>query len=158
MINRHYNKDRHRELLDYQEMSRKKGKSLKKEFKEKNSELTDYIIIVYCHLNWEMKDEFLELFKEFLEKNISSFQFCGTLEKKLKLNENLSDDTLLSDNFCTIDPKADRFTDFIDDLLLTCEICDRNPEPLRLRGYIGEMELREQIRETFFELQKFLEE
>jgi hypothetical protein len=158
MINRHYNKNRHRELLDYEEMLRKKGKSLNNESKEKNSELIDYKIIVYCHLNWKMKDEFLELFKEFLKKNISSFQFCEPLEKKLKLNEDLSADTILSDSFCTIGPKADRFTDFMDDLLLTCEICDRNPEPFRLRGYISEMELREQIRETFFELQKFLEE
>lgn len=158
MKNRHYNKDRHRELLDYQEMLGKKGKSLRNESKEKNSELKDYIIILYCHLNWKMKGQFLELFKEFLKNNISSFQFCETLEEKLQLNDDLSYDPLLSDSLCTIDPKADRFTDFLDDLLLTCEICDRNPEPFRLRGYIGEMELREQIRETFFDLQKFLEE
>jgi hypothetical protein len=158
MINRHYNKDRHRDLLNYQEMLGKKGKSLEKKSEEKESELTDSIIIGYCHLNWEIKDQFLELFKEFSENNISSFQFCETLEEKLRLNEDLSEDTLLPDSLCTIDPKADRFTDFIGDLLLTCEICDRNPEPFRLRGYIGEMELREEIRETFFELQKFLEE
>jgi len=116
--------------------------------------LLSYSAMVYSQLNWEIQDQYLEIFKEFVGNKIPSFEFCEILEEKLKLNEELSD-TL---QFDVIHEKASEFTDFLGDASISCEVCDRNPEPCRLSGHIGETEFRKEVEEIFFELQKFLEE
>ncbi len=69
--------------------------------------------MVYSKLNWEIQDQYLEIFKEFLVNKIISFEFCERLEEKLELNEELSN-TL---RFDVIHEKASNFTDFLDNLL-----------------------------------------
>ena len=153
-MDKDYNKEKHRQLLKYSEDLSKQGKFLAKESKEDYLELLSYSAMVYSQLNWEIQDQYLEIFKEFVANKITSFEFCEILEEKLELNEELSN-TL---QFDVIHEKASNFTDFLDNLSTSCEVCDRNPEPCRLPGHIGETEFRKEVEENFFELQKFLEE
>ena len=82
--------------------------------------------MVYSQLNLEIWDQYLEIFKEFLENKITSFEFCKILKEKLELSEELSNNTLQYDD---IHEKASKFIDFLDDVSISCEVCDRNPEP-----------------------------
>lgn len=150
-----YNQERHYKLLKYSKSLNKKGKKISKESYKSYRELLSYSAMVYSQLNWEIKDQYLEIFKDFFENNLTSFEFCELLEEKLELSEELSNTLLHSDN---IHEKACDFTDFLDDLSIACEVCDRNPDLLRLPGHIGETEFRKEVEETFFELQKLLKE
>ena len=63
---------------------RKQGKHISSESMEDYLELLHYSAIVYCQLNWRMKEEFLEILKKFFEDKISSYQFCKVLTKKME--------------------------------------------------------------------------
>jgi transcriptional regulator of heat shock response len=47
--------------------------------------------MVSSQLNWEIQDQYLEIFKRFLSNRITSVKFCEILEEKLELNDELSD-------------------------------------------------------------------
>jgi hypothetical protein len=153
-MDKDYNKEKHRQLLKYSEDLRKQGKSIAKESREDYLKLLSYSAMVYSQLNWEIQDQYLEIFKEFLSNRITSAKFYEILEEKLELSEELSN-TL---QFDVIDEKAANFTDFLDNLSTSCEVCDRNPKSCRLPGHIGETEFQKEVEENLFELQKFLKE
>ena len=153
-MNKDYNKKKHYQLLKYSEDLKKQGKFIGKESRNDYLKLLNYSAIVYNQLNWEIQDEYLKIFKEFLLNRITSGKFCELLEEKRELNDELSN-KLQCD---IIHEKADSFTDFIDNLSTSCEVCDRNPKSYRLPGHISENELRKEIEETYLQIQKFLEE
>lgn len=152
MIN--YSKNRYVQLLKYAEDLKQKGKLLQKESTEDYFELLHYLALVYSELNWQIKNHYLEIFKDFLENKIGSFEFCEILKERLQLSEELSD----TSQFDSINEKASKFTDFLDNVSISCDVCDRSSEPDRLPGHIGETEFQKEVEEVFFELQKFLEE
>ena len=153
-MKQNYNKDEHRKLLKYSEALRKKGKFIGKESREDYLKLLKYISLVYSQLNWEIRDQYLEIFKKFMSNQITSFDFCQILNEKRVLNDELADEVLLD----TLHQKAYDFTDFLDNLSDSCEVCDRSDEPWRPRYNISESQLRDEIEETYLQLQKFLEE
>ena len=153
-IDKDYNKEKHRQLLKYSQDLRKQGKFIAKESREDYLKLLSYSAMVSSQLNWEIQDQYLEIFKKFLSNRITSVKFCEILEEKLELNDELSE-KLQCD---VIHEKAANFTDFLDNLLTSCEICDRNPESCRLPDHISESELRTDLEETYLQIQKFLEE
>ena len=115
--------------------------------------LLSYSAIVSSQLNWEIQDQYLEIFKKLLSNRITSVKFCEILEEKLELNDELSD-KLQCD---VIHEKAANFTDFLDNLSTSCEVCDGNTESCKLPGHRSESELRKEIEETYLQIQKFLE-
>ena len=153
-MEKNYNKDKHFQLLKYSEDLRKQGKFIGMESREDYLKLLNYSSMVYSQLNWEIQDHYLEVFKKFLSNEISSYQFCKILNEKLELNEELSDEL----QFDLIHEKATNFTDFLDDLSISCEVCDRNSESYRLPGHISESELQKEIKQTYFQIEKFIEE
>ena len=153
-MNKDYNKERHHQLLKYSENLKKQGKFIEKESRESYLKLLTYSAMVSNQLNWDIKDQYLEIFKKFLSNRITSARFCKILEQKLELNGKLSD-KLQCD---IIHEKAANFTDFLDDVSISCEVCYRNPESCRLPGAISESELRNEIEEAYFQIQKFIEE
>lgn len=153
-MNKDYNKKRHHQLLKYSENLRKQGKFIGKESRESWLELLTYSAMVYSQLNWDIKDQYLEIFKKFLSNRITSARFCELLQEKRELNNKLAD-KLQCD---IIHEKATNFTDFLDDVSISCEVCDRNPESYRLPGEISESELRNEIEEAYLKIQKLLEE
>lgn len=153
-MNKGYNKKRHHQLLKYSENLKKQGKCIEKESPESYLKLLTYSAMVYNQLNWDIKDQYLEIFKKFLSNRITSARFCTILEEKLELNDKLSKKL----QYDIIHEKAANFTDFLDDVTISCEVCDRNPEFCRLPGEISESELRNEIEEAYLQIQKFIEE
>ena len=137
-MNKDYNKEKHHQLLKYSEDLSKQGKFIEKESRESYLKLLSYSAMVSSQLNWEIQDQYLEIFKKFLSNRITSVRFCEILQEKLELNHELSD-KLQCD---IIHEKAANFRDFLDNLSISCEVCDRNPESCRLPGHISESELR----------------
>jgi hypothetical protein len=89
-MDKDYNKEKHRQLLKYSEDLRKQGKFIAKESREDYLKLLSYSAMVSSQLNWEIQDQYLEIFKKFLSNRITSVKFCEILEEKLELNEELS--------------------------------------------------------------------
>ena len=148
-----YNKDKHFQLLQYSEDLKKQGKFIGTESWEDHLKLLNYSAMVYSQLNWEIQDQYLEIFKKFISNGITSTEFCKILNEKLELNQELLDEL----KFDLIHEKSKDFTDFLDDLSLSCEMCDRSAESYRLPGYISESELRNEIKQTYLQIEKFLE-
>lgn len=149
-----YNGKEHDQLLKYSEDLKKHGKFLSEESPTKFLKLLNYSAMVYSQLEWEIRDQYLEIFEEFLSNKITSADFCEILEEKVKLNSELSDKFLSY----PIHQKALSFTDFIDNLYIACEVCDRSPISYRQPGDISESELRKEIQKTYLQIQKLLEE
>lgn len=90
-MNKDYNKEKHHQLLKYSEDWRKQGKFIGKESREDYLKIWSYSAMVSSQLNWEIQDQYLEIFKRFLSNRITSVKFCEILEEKLELNDELSD-------------------------------------------------------------------
>ena len=90
-MNNDYNKEKHYQLLKYSEDLKKDGKFIGKESIEDYLKLLSYSAMVSSQLNWEIQDQYLEIFKKFLSNRITSAKFCEILEEKLELNVELSD-------------------------------------------------------------------
>lgn len=73
-----YDKKRHLELLSQQDG----------EFKSK---LRTYSIILIDHLNWEIRDQYLELLKNYTEGKIDSFNFIIKFEERYDSIEKVAD-------------------------------------------------------------------
>ena len=153
-MNKDYNKENHHQLLKYSQDLSKQGKFIGKESSEDYLKLLHYSAMVFSQLNWEIRGEYLEIFKKFLSNRITSAKFCEILQEKLELTEEFSN-KLQCD---IIHEKAYDFTDFLGDLSTSCEVCDRSPESYRLLDHISESELRQDIKKTYLQIQKFLEE
>nr|YP_009029003.1 hypothetical protein [Cylindrotheca closterium]AGH28543.1 hypothetical protein [Cylindrotheca closterium] len=153
-MNKGYHKKRHHQLLKYSENLRKQGKFIEKESPESDWELLTYSAMVYSQLNWDIKDQYLEIFKKFLLNRITSARFCELLQEKRELNNKLADKL----QYDIIHEKATNFTDFLGDVSISYEVCDRNPASCRSPGDISESELRNEIEEVYLKIQKLLEE
>ena len=152
-MNKDFNKEKYHQLLNYSEELRRQGKFIGKESNEDYLKLLSYSAMAYSQLNWDIRDQYLEIFKMFLSNQITSGKFCQLLEAKRELSEELTSE-FQSD---IIHEKAGNFTDFLDDLSVSCEVCDRGPESYIEPGDISESELRTEIQETYLQIQKFLE-
>ena len=146
--NKEYDSVKHLELLNYSKELKKKGKSISG---DDASQLLHYSAMVYCQLNWQIRDQYFEIFKNFQENKISNFELCQMLEEKLTE----SDESCNTVEFNSIDEIALKFTDILDDLSVGCQICDRSAEEDRSANHISETELSEEIKEAIIELQKF---
>ena len=152
-----YNEKEHSQLLKYSKELAKQGKNLADEDHSKYVQLFHYSVMVYTQLTWEMKDQLLKIVKQFLENKISSFELSQLFQEKVKLNDDFASTNALEiDN---IHEKADRFTNFVDDILLSYDLCDPTLEPeIRLPGHITETEFKQEVKDNFLDLQKFLED
>lgn len=140
-----YNRKKHQQLLD---SKRLEGKSA--------IELSNYRVMVYCQLIWGTRNEFLEIFKDFLENKITRGDFCELIDTKLTLAQDFANENVLENDI--FDKVSEDFTSLVDDVIISCDICDPTPEPYRLPHHIGETEFRQEIQELFLMLQKLVEE
>ena len=85
-----YDKKRHFELLNQQS----------DEFKSK---LRTYSIILIDHLNWEIRDQYLELLDKFIDKKIDSFNFRIRFCERYESIEKVAD--LLQSNRVLLSPE-----------------------------------------------------
>lgn len=79
-----YNYQKYVELLQHDDLLRKKNKFLKDENKFKYLELKNYSLQINEHLHWSQKDEYLQLIEDFLSFKINGktfeSKFCSMVE------------------------------------------------------------------------------
>lgn len=150
--NLNYSKQRHLELL--------KNSQEKVLTSKEKSELSDYSSMLDSHLDWETKEEYLQLLKKFISGKVDSFKFCVEFKKRNDLNGEIFDS--LEANFFLLSPheKSREFSDFILEILDFCyshsEVFDSDISAEKLNSY--ELEFRDSIEKIYFQIQNFLNE
>jgi hypothetical protein len=145
-----YNKKRHLELL-----KKREEKSISS---TESKELFNYSVVLDRQLDWETRDQYLQLLKKFIEGKIDIGEFLIPFEERGRLNGEVLD--ILESNLILLEPheKSLDFLDFIQQILQDCEIYNPDPEPFRHEYELDETEFRNSIEETYLQIQKLLKE
>ena len=145
-----YNKKRHLELL-----KKREKKSISS---TESKELFNYSAMLDRQLDWETRDQYLQLLEEFMEEKIDIGEFLIAFEERGRLNGEVLD--ILESNLILLEPheKSLDFLDFIQQILEYCEIYNPDPEPFRHEYELDETEFRDSIEKTYLQIKKFLEE
>jgi hypothetical protein len=145
-----YNKKRHLELL-----KKREEKSISS---TESKELLNYSAVLDRQLDWETRDQYLQLLKEFIEGKIDIGKFLIAFEERGRLNGEVLD--ILESNLILLEPheKSLDFLDFIQQILQDCDIYNPDPEPFRHEYELDETEFRSSIEETYLQIQKLLKE
>ena len=135
-----YDKKRHLELLNQQG----------DEFKSK---LRTYSIILIDHLNWEIRDQYLELLENYMEEKIDSFNFIMKFEERYDSIEKVAD--LLKSNRVLLSPDENSldFGDFLSQIDSCCKVYSDNPEPFQQKFELGDVEFRISIEKIYLKIQ-----
>ena len=150
------NKKRRYELLNYEkkrhlELLNKKGDEFK-------SKLQTYSIVLIDHLNWEIRDQYLELLDKFIDKKIDSFNFRIAFCERYESIQKVAD--LLKSNLVLLSPDKNslNFGDLLAKIDNCCKAYSDDPEPFRNKFEIGDVEFRISIEKIYLEIQKYLNE
>lgn len=145
-----YNKKRHLELL-----KKREEKSISR---TESKELFNYSAVLDRQLDWETRDQYLQLLEEFIEGKIDIGEFLIGFEERGRLNGEVVD--ILESNLILLEPhqKSLDFLDFIQQILQDCEIYNPDPKPFRHEYELDETEFRNSIEETYLQIQKLLKE
>lgn len=154
------NKKRRYELLNYDK--KRHLELLNKQGDEFKSKLRTYSIILIDHLNWEIRDQYLELLKNYREGKIDSFHFIMKFEERYESIEKVAD--LLKSNRVLLSPHQNSldFADFLSQIDSCCKVYSDNPEPFQQPGELTDVQFRNQIQKIYPKIQnksllKFLE-
>ena len=123
---------------------------------ELNSRLRTYSIILIDHLNWEIRDQYLELLDKFLEKKIDSFNFRIAFCERYESIEKVAN--LLESNRVLLSPDKNSldFGDLLSKIDNCCQAYSDDPEPFRNKFEIGDVEFRTSIEKIYLKIQNFL--
>jgi len=138
-----YDKKRHLELLNQPDA-------------ELNSQILTYSIILIDQLNWEIRDQYLELVENYREKKIDSLNFRSRFCERYESIEKVAD--LLKSNRVLLSPDKNSldFGDLLEKIENYCKAYSDDPEPFRTNVDIGEVEFRMLIEKIYLKMQKFL--
>ena len=153
-------KKRRYELLNYEKklhykLLTQQGVDLNDEV---NSRLRTYSIILIDHLNWEIRDQYLELLGKFVEKKIDSFNFRVGFSERYQSIEKVAD--LLKSNRVLLSPDQNslEFGDLLAKIDNSCKAYCDDPEPFRNKFEIGDAEFTILMEEIYFQMKDFLNE
>jgi hypothetical protein len=148
------NKKRRYELLNYDK--KRHLELLNKQGDEFKSKLRTYSIILIDHLNWEIRDQYLELLDNYMEAKIDSFNFIMKFEERYDLIEKVAN--LLKSNQVLLSPDQNSldFGDFLSEIESCCKAYSDNPEPFQQKFELGEVEFRISIEKIYLKIQNFL--
>jgi len=140
-----YDKKRHLELLNQQG----------DEFKSK---LRTYSIILIDQLNWEIRDQYLELLENYMEEKRDSVNFRIRFCERYESIEKVAD--LLESNRVLLSPDENSldFGDLLSKIDSCCRAYSNDPEPFRNKFEIGDVEFRTSIEKIYLKIQNFLTE
>ena len=125
---------------------------------EVNSRLRTYSIILIDHLNWEIRDQYLELLDKFIDKKIDSFNFRIAFCERYESIEKVAD--LLKSNRVLLSPDQNslEFGDLLAKIDDCCKAYCDDPEPFRNKFEIGDAEFTILMEEIYFQMKDFLNE
>ena len=150
------NKKRRYELLNYDK--KRHLELLNQQGDEFKSKLRTYSIILIDHLNWEIRDQYLELLDNYMEAKIDSFNFIMKFEERYDSIEKVAD--LLKSKQVLLSPDENSldFGDLLSEIESCCKVYSDDPEPFRNKFEIGDVEFRISIEKIYLKIQNSLKE
>lgn len=150
-----YDKKQHLELLNQQS---DEFQSLNQQSDEFRSKLLNYSIILIDHLNWEIRDQYLELLENYMKEKSDSFNFRSRFSERYGSVEKVAD--LLKSNRVLLSPDENSldFGDLLAEIEDCCKAYGNDPEPFRDKCEMGEVEFRTSIEEIYSKIKNFLTE
>jgi hypothetical protein len=148
------NKKRRYELLNYDK--KRHLELLNQQGDEFKSKIRTYSIILIDHLNWEIRDQYLELLDKFIDKKIDSFNFRIAFCERYESIQKVAD--LLKSNRVLLSPDENSldFGDLLSEIDSCCKAYSDDPEPFRNKFEIGDVEFRISIEKIYLKIQNFL--
>ena len=147
-----FNKKRRYELLNYDK--KRHLELLNKQGDEFKSKLRTYSSILTDHLNWEIRDQYLELLDNYREEKIDNFNFRIRFCERYESIEKVAD--LLESNRVLLSPDKNslNFGNILEEIDDYCKAYSEDPEPFRSKFDIGEVEFRILIEKIYLKIQK----
>jgi hypothetical protein len=156
-MNENFKKEKLYEFLNY---DKKLNLELLKDSEDLTGELRlkflHYSAIQFNHLNWEIRDQYLELLENYREEKMDSFNFIMKFEERYDSIEKVAD--LLKSNQVLLSPDENSldFGDLLSEIDSCCKAYSDDPEPFRNKFEIGDVEFRISIEKVYLKIQKFL--
>ena len=118
-------------------------------------ELIKYSSMMNDHLNWCIRENYLELLEDFRKGKMKAFEFCITFEKTGKLTDDIID--ILESNLILLssDEKSFGFSNFLEEIF---DLCSTHLENEEFHDKNSEVEFKNSIEEIYFKIQNFLNE
>lgn len=141
-----YNKIEHLELL-------KKKNVIPNS--EDSKKLLIYSSMTNGHLDWCIRENYLDLLENFRKGKIKTFEFCITFEEIGKLTSDIID--ILESNLIILSPneKSLRFSDLLEEVFASCRSYLEDAE---FRDENSEVEFKNYVEELYCKIQNFLNE
>lgn len=151
-----WNKERRYELLNYDK--KRHLELLNQQANEFKSELRTYSIIITDHLNWEIRDQYLELLENYIEEKEDIINFRIKFFERYESIEKVAD--LLKSNRVLLSPDENSldFGDLLSEIDDCCKMYSNDPEPFRNEFETGDVEFRSSMEKIYLKIQKFLTE
>ena len=149
-----YNKERHLELLKLKNSQEKVLTSTEE------AELTKYWCLVDGMLDWETKEQYIDLFEKLLSGKITSFQFYLEFLDRNDLNGEVCDSLKANSLLLSPHEKSEEFSNFIVEIMDYCmsyaDLFESNLTKEETDSY--QLEFRNSMEEIYLKIQKFLNE
>ena len=149
-----YNKQRHLELLKLKYSQEKVLTSIEK------SELNEYSSLLDNTLDWETKEQYIDLLEKLISGKINSFKFYIEFKERNDSNGEVFDS--LKANFLLLSPheKSKEFSNFISEIMDFCysysEVFESYVPGEKIDSY--DLEFRNSMEKIYLKIQKFLNE
>ena len=149
-----YNKQRHLELLKLKYSQEKVLTSTEK------SELNEYSSLIDNTLDWETKEQYIDLLEKLISGKINSFKFSIEFKERNELNGEIFDS--LETNFLLLSPheKSKEFSGFIIEIMDFCysysEVFESDISVEKFDRY--DWEFRNSMQKIYLRIQNFLNE
>ena len=107
------------------------------------------------HLDWCIREHYLDLLENFRKGKIQTFEFCISFENTGKLTSDIID--ILESNLIILSPneKSLGFSDLLEEVFDTCQAYLQDAE---FRDENSEVEFKNSVEEIYLKIQKFLNE
>ena len=154
MSNFNYNKQRHLELLKLK-YSQEKFLTYTEEL-----ELNEYSSVLDNTLDWETKEQYLDLLEKLISGKINSFKFYIEFKERNDSNGEVFDS--LKANFLLLSPheKSKEFSNFISEIMDFCysysEVFESYLPGEKIDSY--DLEFRNSMEKIYLKIQNFLKE
>ena len=158
-MNKNFKKEKLYEFLNY---DKKLHLELLKDSEDLTGELRlkflHYSAIQFNYLNWEIRDQYLELLGKFVEKKIDSFNFRVEFSERYQSIEKVAD--LLKSNRVLLSPDQNslEFGNLLAKIDNCCKAYCDDPEPFRNKFEIGDTEFTILMEKIYFQMKGFLNE
>ena len=149
-----YNKERHLELLKLKYSQEKVLTSTEK------SELNEYSSLLDNTLDWETKEQYIDLLEKLISGKINSFKFSIEFKERNDSNGEVFDS--LKANFLLLSPheKSKEFSNFICEIMDFCysysEVFESYLPGEKIDSY--DLEFRNSMEKIYLKIQNFLNE